>query len=58
VINVLWPQACGSYFMNRYWTDANGGRDTFLQSGDAVGNQAHYTVGGGTCWGGFQLFDP
>lgn len=58
VVNVLWPQSCGSYFMSRYWTDANGGQDTFLSSGNAVGNQANYTVGGGTCWGGFQLFNP
>jgi hypothetical protein len=58
VINVLWPQSCGSYFMNRYWTDANGGRESFLASGNAVGNQAIYTSPGGTCWGGFNLFAP
>jgi hypothetical protein len=58
VINVLWNQSCGAYFMNRYWTDANSGNDTFLASGNAPGNQAQFTVGGGTCWGGFNLFAP
>jgi hypothetical protein len=48
----------GSFFMNRYWVEANGGKESFLASGNAPGNQAIYTVGGGTCWGGFQLFNP
>jgi hypothetical protein len=58
VINVLWPQSCGSFFMNRYWTDANRGAESFLASGNAVGNQAIYSSPGGTCWGGFNLFAP
>jgi hypothetical protein len=57
VIDVLWPQSCGDFLLNRYWTDANEGDETFLASSGYVGGPAYF-VSSGTCWGGFYLSGP
>lgn len=60
VIQVMYSTTCngigGTVFLNRALSDVNG--DSWLVSGGNPGVAADYEGFEGTCWGGFQLFNP
>lgn len=51
-----WVGISGTVFLNRALSDVNG--DSWLVSGGNPGVAAADEGFEGTCWGGFQLFNP